>query len=188
MAERTSFFFVDAGDLADPEVVQAIATLRREEVKTDSGKRLEVVTMGTGQPKPPNQLLIVVPKAYMGKPSVFQALDRLRQCNNVILRPDSEVPTGSEEAARERGFTEEEITQHLRPWIGEAHRNAQAAVDAAQKALDAALLQKAAVTTAPNIIAEPQSSAGPRTPLADLVVNDPRSGSKPEQAAETQQA
>jgi len=145
MAEKSNHLFVDAGDLADPEVVAAIATLRREGVKTASGLPLTVITVGPGTEKPATTRVLVVPKEHMSKSHIWQALDAVVQRNpGVILRDDREVPTGSVEAAVERGFDKSEIEQHLMPWIKAARDNASQLVAEKEKELEAAKAELAA--------------------------------------------
>ena len=128
MAQKVDFIFVNALDLAEPTVVQAARLLERERI-------IKVIPVGPGQEKPTTPMLLVIKREHMERAAVLNALHTLLDTQpNVILRDDKEVPTMSEEYAKIRGFTPEEIQASLKPWIAQGRAAARIETERVAKA------------------------------------------------------
>ena len=132
--QKSDILFLTPLDLADPDVVKAARFLEGEKV-------CRVARLGDGQPTPPDYVL-VVPKEKLENHQVWLALEKIVR-PGIVVRADNEVPTGTEESARTRGFTEDEIREHLRPWVAQGKTEAAKTVAAAEKALEQARTEAA---------------------------------------------
>lgn len=76
---------------------------------------------------------LVLPDEFFGDASTYRALAQIGEVAQMVIRAESEIPTVSVELARERGFSEAEIDEHLRPWIAEGKAASEAAVKEAEQ-------------------------------------------------------
>src|SRR5713226_8976364 len=115
---RAHMIPVDQLDLSDPEKTRAAQLVREHDV-------IDLALLAPGQQKPRDDegACVVINAAKLERYGTWDALRKLVGPNWVI-RSDREEPCISAEHARSRGFTEEEITRYLRPWVAETDRAA----------------------------------------------------------------
>src|SRR5207248_1854221 len=92
-------------------------------------------TLGHGQDRPTEKNYIVIPAEKVTNNIVYDAIQLV--AGNTVVRMSDEKPCRSiEYAVEERGFTKEEATAALKPWIAAGQAAALDAVKSAQAALN----------------------------------------------------
>jgi hypothetical protein len=138
--EKTMTVFLSNIDMLTPEIVEAARFLEREGVIDGA------VQFAPGTKRPPATLLIV-PQEKLKLTTVYDALSRISDATGMVFRDSVEIPAVSEEFARARGFTEQEIEVHLRPQVASRRKAANEAMLAAKKVYEDAVTEVAAAQT-----------------------------------------
>ena len=137
--QRTDLIWLTQWDAADPEVAKAARLVERRGIA-------RVGVLPAGQTRPEGCFLVVPDEEY-GDAETYRALEVL--CPpGLVIRWASEKPMISEAYAKQRGFTEQEIEKHLRPWITEQKLQADQLVRQAERDYVAALEAREAATKA----------------------------------------
>jgi hypothetical protein len=134
--QKIKTVFLTNLDMLMPDIVQAAQLLTREKVIDGA------VQMAPGQPYPEGMLLIV-PHEKLKLMPVYDALRKISEVTGVVFRETGEVPVVSEEYARSRGFDDQEIETHLRPWVAQRQKTAGKRVEETKKAYEDAVVEAA---------------------------------------------
>jgi len=125
--------FLNNMDMLDEEMVAAARLLEREGV-------VDGVVQIAPDAERPKGLALIVPQEKMKLMPVLNALFKIAEETGLLFREEGEIPSVSPEYAASRGFSEEEITTHLRPWVAERAKAIAKNIAETKKAYDEAVL------------------------------------------------